>query len=155
MRTLLIVATLLVGCASAPPVLPLRDLQTVDAHRVLTVAVSLAVWERTFGSAPSCALGYEGLHWRQLEDEAFNEACHVGVNDARDACTEIFGGMALITIRARPWSEEQLTRLRVHELTHWLHWCSGRSQDGDPQHNDSEVWPQSIDRTMEALGYGT
>lgn len=129
----LVLLSLLRGCGGyqqQPPTLGREEV--ADAE--------LALWETARGPLALCRSELASLRWDVQPVDVLGRLCCTSLT--LTGCFTYAPGpprVPVVTVAAgTPRTDEQLRRIRRHELTHWLLQCSGVDDTGDPEHTRVE-----------------
>lgn len=103
------------------------------------VSDAFASWEDTYGMPSRCA---DELPDLRIVDSA--ERCPTS-----DACFAYNGVHPTIYLAPVGYSAGERARVIVHEMTHWILWCSG-ARDHDHAHPTAWEWAE---QTADAVAY--
>ena len=119
----------LLACATQP------QLQQAPTRDAVAIA-ELERWETARGPLPQCRNELVSLRWDVQPVDVLGQLCRTSLT--LTGCFTYDPGpprVPVITVAAdTPRTDEQLRRIRRHELTHWLLHCSGVDDTGDPAH---------------------
>jgi hypothetical protein len=118
-----------------------------DREQEAVVNAGIREWEARFGPTLECHRQHLTLGWASADDRAFEALC-VG-EQGWDGCTIVRQDSgSTIVLRDVPMEQSYLDWLRAHEVSHWLSSCSGRHPNGDPDHEDEQVFPGFVDNLV-------